>query len=228
MNTQLATLTAQVIRMTNTIARLEKQKEEELADYRKSGSKEDKWLYKTTKEQIYEYQYKLEEKNEKILGIINNDPIYMPSAELKYEPPKLPADLKYDIEERNYHNIKFACGLKGYAKYGHHDDQGKYVNSKLWTQQKKDEHDREGFFLINHKDRCGIEVVGKTIAKLNVVGHERNERKLLVNDKMNYNDQDWTMCWDLTKIKGFLTMNKVKGRSKATTMEKAVKLLMSI
>jgi hypothetical protein len=81
---------------------MEKEKEQLLADYKKSGSSADKWLYKETQRDIFEYQIKLDEKNEKILGIINNDPIYMPSDELKYEPPKLPADLKHDIISRNY------------------------------------------------------------------------------------------------------------------------------
>ncbi len=249
MNTQLATLTAQAIRMTNTIARMEKEKEQLLADYKKSGSSADKWLYKETQRDIFEYQIKLDEKNEKILGIINNDPIYMPSDELKYEQPKLPADLARCINMRDY------TGCRGYlnSKYSSRSTtksgwcplrehmtsfENKLGKRLIYPEDERDEHDKYGFFFgldslyeFGHMniDRCGVEVAGRKIRNLNVIGDLHHTRKLLIQPETHdVDDQDHTYCWDLSKIKRLLKMNEVKGRSKATTMEKAVKLLMSI
>ena len=94
MNTELATLTTQTIGLTNKLATMEKELNQFLDDFNKSGSSADKWLCKDHIETIHKYELALAEKNDKILKIINNDTIY--------QPPKveMPYDLMSDIHNR--------------------------------------------------------------------------------------------------------------------------------
>lgn len=257
MNTELATLTTQTIGLTNKLATMTKDLNRFLADFKKSGSSADKWLYQHTQETIHKYELALWEKNAKILKIINNDTIYQPPAVFLTSP--LPADLLNDIKTRNYYNCKpnhFTrmwgefkwCGnpdnciklcpisyrLKENEKWQKNHGCPYDPNDQLW--------DEEGFFH-NYDDnehpnisggtgklyfeRKGIEILDLTIRKLLVRGN--NPTKILFNfATSDYDDQDHTKAKDIRWAKRILKMNNVKGRSKATTLEKAVKLLMSI
>jgi hypothetical protein len=180
------------------------------------------------------------------LNEINTNPIYQPPAQwLK----TFPADLARCIIIRDY------TGCRGYlnSKYEYRSttktgwcalrEKMTSLENKLgrliYPEDERDEHDQFGFFFgleslvedgYMNIDRCGVEVAGRKIRELNVVGHYSHRRKLLIQPETHddSDDQDHSYCWDITKIKGFLKINGIKGRSKATTMEKAVKLLMSI
>lgn len=179
---------------------------------------------------------------------INSNTIYQPPAHWINQ---LPTELLNDITTRNYRNC--VCGRsKRLIQHTPKQHSLEYLEKSSWgriyTEQEKQNHDNFGFFLgesvlkvlyrkigfygsINNDynpDRCGVEVVGRTLQCLNVVGNEHYQRKLLTScNDMENDGQDHSYCKDIAWVKKCLTMNKVNGRSKATTMEKAVKLLMS-
>lgn len=164
---------------------------------------------------------------------INSNTIYQPPA--AWINP-LPTQLLDDIKTRNYRNC--VCGRsKRLLLHTPKNHALEYLEKPSWgriyTETEKNSHDDNGFFFIWNQDynpdRCGVEVVGRTIQSLNVVGEEHYQRKLLTNwDDLENDGEDYSNCKDMAWVKKCLTINKVKGRSKATTMEKAVKLLMSI
>ena len=162
---------------------------------------------------------------------LNSNAIYQPPA--TWINP-LPTNLLNDIKTRNYCNC--VCGRsKSLIQHTPKNHALEYLEKPSWgriyTEAEKNSHDNYGFFFIwkqdYNPDSCGVEVVGRTIQSLNVVGEEHHLRQLLINEDIDIDCQDCSTCKDLAWVKKVLKMNNVKGRSKATTMKKAVKLLMS-
>jgi hypothetical protein len=174
---------------------------------------------------------------------INSNSIYQPPA--AWINP-LPTELLNDIKTRNYYNCK-PNYLTRMVHKNHCPISWRRYNMEKFSWRgafdpNDEDYDEDGFFhgeeAYEHPYLCGgsgnlyferegIEIMNRTIRPMLVRGN--NPTKILFNWDTDGNDDcDHSQARDLKWAKRKLKMNNVKGRSKATTLEKAVKLLMSI